>query len=116
MQTAVQGGQAALKAEGASRVECAWVHPSRVACTAGRNLVQCQLGGWGQPARVVLLHSRPEGDDFLGLVRPSQVPYPTCMHGIPCLILQMACSDIDPQAVADKNAGFFRVHIVLQPA
>lgn len=35
--------------------------------------MQCQLAGAGRPARVVLLHSRPEGDDFLALVTSSQV-------------------------------------------
>ena len=71
---AVQGGQAALNTGPSNRVSCEWIHPSKIACTAGRNLVQCQLLGLGQEARVVLLHSRPEGDEFVELARPSQVP------------------------------------------
>lgn len=72
--TVVQGGHAALKTGPASRMGCEWTHPTKVACTAGRNLVQCHLLGLSRDARVVLLHSRPEGDEFLGLARPSQVP------------------------------------------
>ena len=71
----VQGGHAALTAAASSRMTCQWTHPAKLACTAGRNLVQCQLAGVGRPARVVLLHSRPEGDDFLRLAAPSQVPH-----------------------------------------
>lgn len=71
-QTVVQGGHAALSATG-SRMSCQWTHPAKLACTAGRNLVQCQLAGAGRAGRVVLLHSRPEGDPFLGLATPSQV-------------------------------------------
>ena len=73
--TVVQGGHAALSAAGSSRgrVSCQWTHPAKLACTAGRNLVQCQLAGAGRAGRVVLLHSRPEGDHFLGLATPSQV-------------------------------------------
>ncbi|KAL0044796.1 hypothetical protein WJX82_009971 [Trebouxia sp. C0006] len=72
--TVVQGGHAALKTDPASRMGCEWTHPAKVACTAGRNLVQCHLLGLARDARVVLLHSRPEGDEFLGLARPSQGP------------------------------------------
>ena len=74
--TVLQGGHAALSSSGSnssSRMSCQWTHPAKLACTAGRNLVQCQLGGRGRPGRVVLLHSRPEGDPFLGLAIPSQV-------------------------------------------
>ncbi|KAL0024884.1 hypothetical protein WJX79_010740 [Trebouxia sp. C0005] len=72
--TVVQDGHPALKTDPAHRMGCEWTHPTKVACTAGRNLVQCHLLGLARDARVVLLHSRPEGDDFLGLVRPSQGP------------------------------------------
>ncbi len=66
---------------------CEWTHPAKVACTAGRNLVQCHLLGLARDARVVLLHSRPEEDEFLGLARPSQVPQPTNVLGlIPCFL------------------------------
>lgn len=71
--TVVQGGHAAVSVKANSQIVCEWSHPTKLACAAGRNLVQCQLLGLGQPARVVLLHSRPEGDHFLGLARPSQV-------------------------------------------
>ena len=72
-QTVLQGGHAALSVEASSRMSCEWTHPAKLACTAGRNLVQCQLAGLGQQARAMLLHSRPEEDDFLALARPSQV-------------------------------------------
>ncbi|KAL0032922.1 hypothetical protein WJX77_006479 [Trebouxia sp. C0004] len=71
--TVVQGGHPALKTDPANRMGCEWTHPTKVACTAGRNLVQCHLLGLARDARVVL-HSRPEGDAFLGLARPSQGP------------------------------------------
>lgn len=70
--TVGQGGHPALKTDPANRMGCEWTHPTKVACIAGRNLVQCQLLGLAQDARVVLLHSRCEGDEFLGLARPSQ--------------------------------------------
>ena len=82
--TVVQGRHAALSAKASSSMVCEWTHPTKLACAAGRNLVQCQLLGLGKPARVVLLHSRPEGDQFVGLARPSQV----CAAGqhLPCML------------------------------
>lgn len=69
--TAVQAGNPLTAA---NKLACEWTHPAKLTCTAGRNLMQCQLAGLGREARVVLLHSRQESDEFVALARPGQGP------------------------------------------
>ena len=49
--------------------------------------MQCQLLGLGQHAKVVLLHSRPEGDNIVALTTTTEVTT-QCTH---CLV-RVACA------------------------
>ena len=71
--TAVQAGNPLISASCANKLACEWTHPAKLAYITGRNLMQCQLAGLGPEARVALLHSRQERDEFVALARPGQV-------------------------------------------